>query len=281
MALIGANNEEKIWNYLKGKGLSDYGVAGCMGNLNAESALRPNNLQNTYEKKLGLSDDEYVAAVDSGKYTNFVRDSAGFGLAQWTYFTRKGKLYNYWRNSGVALDDAEMQTRFALYELSTGGEYSGLYSFLRSSEDLRACVEKVCTIYERPAVNNIDARYSAAQRLAAEIPDGAGDVNTDPGEETPADGQQSGSEETPKVGSPFWPPRGYYGGYQDPGLCRGMSGKDVKLMRSLLEIRGYDVTGGEEFDEQTEKALVQFQSNQNLAADGICGENSWHALLTA
>ena len=52
-------------------------------------------------------------------------------------------------------------------------------------------------------------------------------------------------------------------------------------MRSLLEIRGYDITGGEEFDEQTEKALVQFQKDQSLAADGICGKNSWRALLTA
>jgi hypothetical protein len=31
-----------------------------MGNLYAESALNPKNLQNTYEKKLGLSDEEYT-----------------------------------------------------------------------------------------------------------------------------------------------------------------------------------------------------------------------------
>lgn len=60
-----------------------------------------------------------------------------------------------------------------------------------------------------------------------------------------------------------------------------MSGRDVKLMRLLLEVRGYDVGEGEEFDEQTEKALVQFQKDQGLAADGICGKNSWRALLTA
>ncbi|MBQ6840428.1 MAG: peptidoglycan-binding protein [Oscillospiraceae bacterium] len=275
-------SREKIYSVLRGAGLTRAGALGLMGNWDCESNLEAGRVQGDFSP-YRTGSKLYVSQITSGVISKeqFMKDAKGFGLAQWTYFTRKGKLYNYWRNSGVALDDAEMQTRFALYELSTGGEYSGLYSFLRSSEDLRACVEKVCTIYERPAVNNIDARYSAAQRLAAEIPDGAGDVNTDPGEETPADGQQSGSEETPKVGSPFWPPRGYYGGYQDPGLCRGMSGKDVKLMRSLLEIRGYDVTGGEEFDEQTEKALVQFQSNQNLAADGICGKNSWHALLTA
>lgn len=275
-------SREKIYSVLRGAGLTRAGALGLMGNWDCESNLEAGRVQGDFSP-YRTGSKLYVSQITSGVISKeqFMKDAKGFGLAQWTYFTRKGNLYNYWRNSGVALDDAEMQTRFALYELSTGGEYSGLYSFLRSSEDLRACVEKVCTIYERPAVNNIDARYSAAQRLAAEIPDGAGDVNTDPGEETPADGQQNGSEETPKVGSPFWPPRGYYGGYQDPGLCRGMSGKDVKLMRSLLEIRGYDVTGGEEFDEQTEKALVQFQKDQSLAADGICGKNSWHALLTA
>ena len=44
--LTGKTNEEKIWNYLVGKGLSKAGAAGLMGNLNAESALNPQNLQN-------------------------------------------------------------------------------------------------------------------------------------------------------------------------------------------------------------------------------------------
>ena len=53
MSLIGKNNEEKIWNFLTGKGLNSYGAAGLMGNLFAESGLNPHTLQNTYEKKLG------------------------------------------------------------------------------------------------------------------------------------------------------------------------------------------------------------------------------------
>ena len=48
--LTGKNNEEKIWNYLIEKGLSKAGAAGLMGNLNAESALNPKNLQNSYER---------------------------------------------------------------------------------------------------------------------------------------------------------------------------------------------------------------------------------------
>lgn len=41
MALVGSTNEQKIWNFLKGKGLKDEAIAGIMGNLYAESALNP------------------------------------------------------------------------------------------------------------------------------------------------------------------------------------------------------------------------------------------------
>ena len=41
MGLTGKNNEEKAWNFLKGKIPNDFGVAGLMGELFAESsALR-------------------------------------------------------------------------------------------------------------------------------------------------------------------------------------------------------------------------------------------------
>lgn len=76
---------------MKSAGLNDFGVAGLMGNLFAESGLNPKNLQNTYEKKLGMTDAEYTAAVDSGSYSNFVKDSAGYGLAQWTYWVTQGR----------------------------------------------------------------------------------------------------------------------------------------------------------------------------------------------
>ena len=77
--LKGSTNEEKIWNFLKGAGLNDCGAAGLMGNLYAESGLRPDNLQNSYEKKLGYTDASYTAAVDSGAYAGFVKDCAGYG----------------------------------------------------------------------------------------------------------------------------------------------------------------------------------------------------------
>ena len=64
--------EQQLFDYFITKGgLTPEGAAGLMGNLMAESGLRANNLQNTFEKKLGMTDKQYTEAVNSGTYTNF------------------------------------------------------------------------------------------------------------------------------------------------------------------------------------------------------------------
>ena len=115
MALIGSSNQEKIWNYFKAKGLSEIGIAGLMGNLQAESGLNPMNMQNSYEKKLGLNDASYTAKVDDGSYTNFVKDKVGYGLAQWTFWSRKQNMFNFIKGKGKSIGDLEAQLDF-LYE---------------------------------------------------------------------------------------------------------------------------------------------------------------------
>ena len=137
MSLKGSNNAEKIWNYLTAKGLTAYGVAGLMGNLYAESGLVPTNLQNTFEKRLGMNDVQYTAAVDSGTYTNFVRDSAGYGLAQWTYWSRKQSLLNYAKASGASIGDLEMQLGYLWKEL-TG--YTAVMKVLKSAATVLTCL---------------------------------------------------------------------------------------------------------------------------------------------
>ncbi len=149
MALIGKTNEEKIWNFLTSKGLNAYGVAGLMGNLYAESALNPQNLQNTYERKLGLTDAEYTAAVDAGTYTGFVRDSAGYGLAQWTYWSRKEALLAYVKAAGTSIGSLEAQLGFLFKELSEG--YTSVLAVLKTATSVRQASDVVLTKYERPA----------------------------------------------------------------------------------------------------------------------------------
>ena len=149
MSLKGNNNAEKIWNFLTGKGLNTYGAAGVMGNLYAESGLRPNNLQGSYEKKLGYTDETYTAAVDSGAYTNFVRDSAGYGLAQWTYWSRKEGLLNFAKAAKASIGDLEMQLGYLWKELTE--KYGTLLNTLKTATSVRAASDAVLTIYERPA----------------------------------------------------------------------------------------------------------------------------------
>ena len=59
-------NEKTIWKKFLSAGMTIAGAAGLMGNLYAESVLNPKNLQQTYEKSLGYSDESYTQAVDNG-----------------------------------------------------------------------------------------------------------------------------------------------------------------------------------------------------------------------
>lgn len=162
MSLTGTTNEQKIWNFLKAQGLSDCGTAGLMGNLYAESGLLPNNLQNTYNTKLGMTDAEYTAAVDNGKYTNFIKDSAGYGLAQWTYWTRKQSLQEYAKAAGKSIGDLEMQLCFLMKEMAEG--YKSVLQTLKTASSVLAASNAVLLQYERPSnqgtsVQNARASY--------------------------------------------------------------------------------------------------------------------------
>ena len=138
-----------IWNFLKEEGFNDYGVAGLMGNLDAESGLRSNNLQDTYSRKFGLSDTQYTQKVDNGTYTNFVKDEAGYGLAQWTYWSRKQNLLNYARAKNKSIGDLKMQLEFLCKELKE--EYTNsVYNILKTATSLQQASDAVLMNFEKP-----------------------------------------------------------------------------------------------------------------------------------
>lgn len=146
----GSTNDEKvIWNFLMDNIGNAYGVAGLMGNLYAESALKSSNLQQSYEKKLGYTDDTYTASVDNGTYSNFVKDSAGYGLAQWTYWSRKQNLLSYAKSSGKSIGDLLMQLNFLIKELTES--YKGVLNTLKTAKTVKAASDAVLTQFERPA----------------------------------------------------------------------------------------------------------------------------------
>ena len=156
-------DEKTIWNTLSSFICNDYGVAGLMGNFYAESGLKSINLQTTGNNVLGMTDEEYTAAVDNGAYTHFADDRHGYGLAQWTYPSRKEELLAFARERGASIGDCAMQLAFVRQELG-----SKLLAALRNVTSVREASDAVMLQYERPkdqCVEAQDRRASFSQRF--------------------------------------------------------------------------------------------------------------------
>lgn len=142
-----SSNEEELWKYFEEVGLNPMAIAGVLGNIYAESGLSPINLQNNFESELGMNDKEYTDAVDSGSYTNFVHDGAGYGLAQWTYYTRKQGLYDWAKECDSSIGDLGVQKTYLWKELQEMIDIAKL----NASKTIREASDIVLLEFERPA----------------------------------------------------------------------------------------------------------------------------------
>ena len=143
------SNGRVIWDKLLAAGLTPAGAAGLMGNLQAESGLSSCNLQDSFERRLGLSDVDYTIGVDLGSYHNFVSDGAGYGLAQWTYPSRKAALLARAKAQGLSICNLDMQIDYLLQELQT--LFKPLWDKLRATASVREASDAVLLDFERPA----------------------------------------------------------------------------------------------------------------------------------
>ncbi len=268
------NNALLIYNQLRASGLSEAGALGLMGNWMAESGLEPGRLQGDFSQGRGYS-RAYTEGVVNGSIgrSQFGRDQKGYGLAQWTYYTRKEDLYDFWNGSGKALDDAGMQVSFAVQELSTQAEYSGLWSVLKTTEDIWTAADKVCRLYERPYYNNVEARYQYALQLKAEL-DKVGAPAPAEQTQTAAEADEASPAPVKEAGE-FWPPR---------TICSGMNGDDTAVLQAVLRARGFpvhDVDGT--FGSYLEGIVKDFQKSafpgEPAEWDGIVGPKTWGKLL--
>lgn len=160
----GSDTKARLYNFLTKKGLTAAGAAGLLGNLEAESGVRTNNLQNSCERKLG-SDDEYTAKVDNGTYTDFSGDSAGYGLAQWTSSNRKKALYELAKRNGKSIADEDVQFSHLYNELS--GSYSGVLKTLQTTNDVQEASNKVLLDFEAPKNKGADVQAKRASMAQA------------------------------------------------------------------------------------------------------------------
>ncbi len=146
----GSESDAKVmWDFLMNALQNEYAVAGILGNIYAESLIKSNNLQQSCQLKLGYTDETYTQAVDNRTYDNFVRDSAGYGLAQWTYWSRKAMLLEYANESKKSIGDFDMQLNFLCYELETN--FKSLVKKLKECTTVREASDLILHKFEQPA----------------------------------------------------------------------------------------------------------------------------------
>lgn len=151
-------DEVKIWYALLE--LADgnaYGAAGAMGNLDAESALLSNNVENSWEgTHTEWNDESYTAALNAGIYPNdFTKDGAGYGLAQWTVPSRKKIFEDLVVEYNTTYDDVDMQLELLRRELTgyyadVGLDFSHVCSAMQTATSVREASDFFFIIYENP-----------------------------------------------------------------------------------------------------------------------------------
>ena len=252
--------EQTIYNQLRKHGISEAGALGLIGNFYCESNCEPYRLQGDFSPYRTQS-KAYVQNVMNGNVSKeqFCDGRVGKFIAQWTYPTRQAALWDFWKASGKAIDDAAMQADFVCAELQS---QSGLYSFLKNTTDIFTACSRVCREYERPAVNNIDARFSAAKRIQNEIDLNAWDKDEPTPTPTPAPAPTPAKDHTLTLRTIDY-------------HCENF--KEFALLKALLECRNYDTDLWD--NDGVWDAVKEFQRENGLSADGIVGNQTWTALL--
>lgn len=247
--------QEQVYNYFINKGFTPESIIGMMGNMEEESGFKTNNLENSYNNKLGMSDEVYTMAVDNGSYQNFATDSAGYGLVQWTYGPFKKDLLNLCKSRGKSISDLSCQ----LDQLYAHLQSEGLLNILKNMTSIEQATEYFMKKFEKPAnqsASAISRRVNNAQKYKSAF-------------YNKLQSQQATSSNE---------------------LCiqKGDTGDLVKSLQETLIRIGYSVgpDGADgEFGDNTEKAVKLFQKKNKLEPTGIVQESTrallWKALQKA
>ena len=138
-----SDNASSIKRHLLNHGFTKEGTAGIMGNLYVKSKFNPKAYELSKQKKIGLSNEEYIRKTNDGTYKNFVTDRAGFGIAFWTYHQRKRALLEMCKGK---IGDLHCQLNFLVKEIR--GQKK-LYSILTTTKDVNTACDRVLIDFEK------------------------------------------------------------------------------------------------------------------------------------
>ena len=241
-------SELSILQALVTNGLTPVGACAMGGNIQAESGFKSNIAQRGMTK---LTDEEYTKAADTWSI-DFANDGIGYGLCQWTYHTRKAALLGFAIDRGMSVGDEQTQVDFCVWEMQHN--YPDLWGYLCMTQDLSGAAGRICTEYERPAVNNISTRAQYANELYMRY----GDALMDNGQCT-MDNEDAGTgdNKTPLD-------------FAMPVIKRGDKSPRTLYLAALLIELGYDVLWDGLYS-----CLVNYQQRKGLPVNGLCDKNTW------
>ena len=163
--LNGANNEEKVWNYLTSVGYSPAQAAGILGNMAMESGVNPRRVQGT-----SSPDGDRDYPPEGG--------GTGYGLVQWTPGT---KILTYAELTGKIPGDLGFQLQLLVGQLK-GDPETGL-SEKAAGDDLlqqttpEDAAKSFMIKFERPADQSEAAQERRAARARGYFEEFAGKTN--------------------------------------------------------------------------------------------------------
>ena len=234
-------------------GMTPIGSCSMGGNIQAESGFKANIAQRGMTK---LSDEEYTAAADAGAI-DFANDAVGYGLCQWTYWSRKDNLKQFAKDFGKSVGDESLQVDFCIAELKQ--MYPLLWRYLCETQDLSGATGKICTEYERPAANNTSVRAMYANELymryGVELESTMSQVNR-----TDEESNRPRAIENVQCAMPT--------------IKRGDKSPEARYLADKLSALGYDVLWSGLWS-----CLVDYQGKRGLTVDGVCGAETWGRLM--
>lgn len=153
-----------IYNYLLSVFHNPYGVSALMGNLQAESFLTPYRMQSELSETAWISYDyaedvvqgnitrtQFIAEGQTGiAYNGNYYEGTGFGLAQWTYPSRKADLYQWRIDMGYTFFDTNCTVTFLIHELETN--YRDCYYMIinATAETMDFVTDYILANFENP-----------------------------------------------------------------------------------------------------------------------------------
>lgn len=155
----------KIWNDLVDAFGNEIGVAGLMGNLYAESGCtpyacqpsRPYDVCMTYINNVNnhaISENQFVygGCSSAGGYTS---TQLGFGLAQWTFYSRKQGFYDYVFDHSSNIGNLQDQIDYVIKEITDNSDW---YNAVTQATDLDTVSDYLMLNFENPQDKSIEAK---------------------------------------------------------------------------------------------------------------------------